>query len=93
VLSFILSFVPINVKSVIPLPIFNLPPSPTCKILPEHIVPIPTLPLNVVIFDTFNDDMYVVALFNVVFPDIFNVDINVEGLLKPTIEGGFNIAL
>ena len=37
--------------------------------------------------------MYVVALFNVVFPNIFNVDANVEGLLKLTIEGGFNIAL
>ncbi len=54
----------------------------------EGIVPIPTLPLNVVIPDTFNDDMHVVALFNVVFPEIFNVDKNVEGLLKPTIEGG-----
>jgi hypothetical protein len=32
--------------------------------------------------------MHVVALFNVVFPEIFNVDKNVEGLLKPTIEGG-----
>ncbi len=65
-LSFILSFVPINVKSAIPLPIFNLPPSPTWKVLPELIVPIPTLPLNVVIPDTFNDDKHVVALFNVV---------------------------
>jgi hypothetical protein len=37
--------------------------------------------------------MYVVALFNVVFPNIFNVDANVEGLLKLTIKGGFNIAL
>jgi hypothetical protein len=35
----------------------------------------------------------VVALFNLVVPDTFNVDINVEGLLKLTIEGGFNIAL
>jgi hypothetical protein len=67
VLAFILSFVPFNVKSVIPLPIFNLSPSPTCKILPELIVPISTLPLNVAILDTFNDYMYVVALFNVVF--------------------------
>jgi hypothetical protein len=54
---------------------------------------IPTLPLNVVIPDTFNDDNNVAALFNVVLPDIFNVDINVAGLLKLTIEGGFNIAL
>ena len=51
------------------------------------------IPLNVVILDTCNDDMYVVALFNVVFPNIFNVDANVEGLLKLTIKGGFNIAL
>jgi hypothetical protein len=32
-------------------------------------------------------------LFNVAFPDIFNVDINVEGLLKLTNKGGFNIEL
>jgi hypothetical protein len=57
------------------------------------VVPIPTLPLNVVIPDTFNDDKHVAALFNVVVPDTFNVDMNVEGLLKLTIEGGFNIAL
>ena len=37
--------------------------------------------------------MYGVALFNVKFPNIFNVDVNVEGLLKLTIKGGFNIAL
>jgi hypothetical protein len=37
--------------------------------------------------------MHVVILFNVVFPDIFNVDTNVEGLLKLTVAGGFNIAL
>jgi hypothetical protein len=29
----------------------------------------------------------------VLYFQIFNVDINVEGLLKLTIEGGFNIAL
>ncbi len=52
-----------------------------------------TLPLNLVIPDTFNDDIHVVELFNVVFPEIFNVDMNVEGLLKLTIEGGFQIAL
>jgi hypothetical protein len=49
--------------------------------------------LHVVVPDTFNDDMHVVALFNVVFPDVFNVDMNVEGLLKLTIAGGFVIAL
>ena len=41
----------------------------------------------------FNDDKHVAALFNVVVPDIFNVDINVEGLLKLTNVGWFNIAL
>ena len=46
-------------------------------------------PCIVVVPDTFNDELVVVTLFNVVFPDIFNVDINVEGLLKLTIEGGF----
>jgi hypothetical protein len=35
----------------------------------------------------------VVALFNVVLPETFKVDTNVEGLLKLTNVGGFNIAL
>ncbi len=39
---------------------------------------IPTLPLNIVIPDTFNDDMHVVALYNVVNPDTFNDDKNVD---------------
>jgi hypothetical protein len=50
-------------------------------------------PCIVVVPDTFNDELVVVTLFNVVFPDIFNVDINVEGLLKLTVDGGFIIAL
>ncbi len=33
------------------------------------------------------------ALLKVVLSDIFNVDMNVEGLLKLTNEGGFNIEL
>jgi hypothetical protein len=37
--------------------------------------------------------MHVEVLFKVVEPDIFNVEINVEGLLKLTNVGGFNIAL
>ena len=41
----------------------------------------------------FSDDIHVEELFKVVLPDIFNVDINVEGLLKLTNVGGFNIAL
>ncbi len=49
--------------------------------------------LNVVDPDTFNDDLHVVILFNVVFPEIFKVEKNVEGLLKLTNEGGFNIEL
>jgi hypothetical protein len=87
------SNVPINVKSVVLLPIFDLLAFPTCKVLPEIIVPIPTLPLHVLIPDTFNDDIHVVELFNVVFPDIFNVDMNVEGLLKLINARGFYIAL
>jgi hypothetical protein len=35
----------------------------------------------------------VVALFNVVLPETFKVDTNVEGLLKLTNVGGFNIEL
>ena len=35
----------------------------------------------------------VVSLFNIVFPETFKVDTNVEGLLKLTYVGGFNIAL
>ncbi len=42
---------------------------------------------------TFNDELIVVALFNLVLPEIFKLDTNVEGLLKLIIEGGFNIAL
>ncbi len=45
------------------------------------IVPIPTLLLKIVTPDTFNDDLHVVALFNVALPDIFNVDENVAGVL------------
>jgi hypothetical protein len=52
-----------------------------------------TFPCNVVIPDTFNDDMHVETLFKVAFPEIFKVDINVEGLLKLIVEGGFNIEL
>ncbi len=42
---------------------------------------------------TFNFPLTFAALFNVVAPDTFNVDINVEGVLKLTVDGGFNIAL
>ncbi len=80
------SNVPINVGSGVPLPMFNLPAFPTCKILPELIVPIPTLPLNVVIPDTFNDDIHVVELFNVVVPDIFNDNNNVDALETTKLE-------
>ena len=43
--------------------------------------------------NTFNVVLIVVALFNVVLPEIVKVEINVEGLLKLTVVGGFNIAL
>ena len=43
--------------------------------------------------DTFNDDMHVVALFKVVVPDTYNEDWNVEELLNFINVGGFNIAL
>ncbi len=48
---------------------------------------------NVVFADTFNDELIVVALLNVVASDTFKVDTNVEGLFKLTNVGGFNIAL
>ncbi len=68
---------------VVPLPIFNLPALPTCKILFAVLPPITTLFDNIVIPDTFKDDLHVVILFNVVFPEnIFKVDINVAGLLN-----------
>ncbi len=42
---------------------------------------------------TFNDELIVVASFNVVLPETFKVDTNVKGLLKLIIEGGFNMEL
>ena len=45
---------------------------------------------------TFNDELIVVALFNIVSPDIFKVDINVEGLfidIQTKNVGRFNIEL
>ncbi len=46
---------------------------------------------DVVMPDTFNVLLIVVAWFNVVLPDTFNVDINVEGLERLTLVGGFKI--
>ncbi len=57
------------------------------------VVLIPTLFENVDNPDIFNDDKHVEEWFNVVLPDTSNVDVNVEGLLKLTNEGGFNIEL
>ncbi len=48
---------------------------------------------KVVTPDTFTDNLHAVILFNNVFPEIVKVDTNVEGLLKLTNVGGFNIAL
>jgi hypothetical protein len=66
---------------------------PTCRNLFAALPPISTLFDNIVIPDTFKDDLHVVILFNVAFPEIFNVEMNVPGLLKLAIEGGFNIEL
>jgi hypothetical protein len=51
------------------------------------------VPDPIILPTTFNDDKNVAALFNVVVPEIFKVETNVEGLLKLTNEGGFNIEL
>jgi hypothetical protein len=65
VLSFLSFFVPINEKSVIPLPIFNLPPSPTCNIFNGLLVPIPTLPVLQYILDP--DVVHCDDVFDIIF--------------------------
>ena len=55
--------------------------------------PVIVPPDNVVYPDTFNELFIVVTLFKLVFPEIFKVDMNVEGLLKLTNDGWFNIEL
>ncbi len=42
------------------------------------------MPEPITLPTTFNDELIVVALFNVVFPETYKVDTNVEGLLKLT---------
>ncbi len=51
------------------------------------------MPEPIILPTIFNEELIVVALFNVVDPETFKVDTNVEGLLKLVNEGGFNIAL
>jgi hypothetical protein len=51
------------------------------------------VPEPIILPTTFNDELIVVALFNVVFPETFKVDTHVEGFLKPTNVGGLNIEL
>ncbi len=51
------------------------------------------MPGPIILPTTFNDELIVVALFNVVDPETFKVDTNVEWLLKLTNVGGFQIEL